>query len=113
MTEQITFEITTTDRYAVVAVTGEIDISSAPRMRETIESVVEGGPPQLIVDLGGVEFMDSSGLNTLIAAVRHMGPESLRVVATHPHIRRIFSITGTDKVIPVFDSLDEAIQGVL
>jgi anti-anti-sigma factor len=105
--EGIRFEITRNPDCAVVAVTGELDISSAPALRDAINEVA-GSARSLVVDLDAVGFMDSSGLNTLIAAVRQFEPGLLCVVAAQANIRRIFSITGTDKVIPVFDSVDTA-----
>jgi anti-anti-sigma factor len=108
-TGPIDLQVTFAERYAVVAVSGEIDISSAPALRDAIDEAIASGAALLIVDLDAVAFMDSSGLNALIGATKRLRPGALRVVAGQTHIRRIFSITGTDKVIPVFDCVDAAV----
>jgi len=110
MTEQlIRVEATVVDGHPVLAVSGEIDISSAPVLRAAIDGLLADGVRQLIVDLDGVRFMDSTALNVLISVVKKLGPGSLRVVASQAHIRRIFSISGIDKVTPLFDSVADAV----
>ena|SRR2546421_12730973 len=61
---------------AVVAVTGEVDLYTAPRLRETIDSAIAGTPRELVIDLSGVEFLDSSGLNLLVRAHKRLKPIS-------------------------------------
>jgi anti-sigma B factor antagonist len=110
VTEQITVEVTTVGGHAVVAASGEIDMSSAPILRAAIDTMIENGTRQLIVDLGGVWFMDSTGLNLLIAVGRELGTGSLGVVTNHPNVRRVFTISGVDMLIPIFDSIDAAVE---
>jgi anti-sigma B factor antagonist len=110
VTEQITIEVTTAGGHVVVAAAGEIDISSAPILRAAIDTVIDSGCRQLIVDLDGVWFMDSTGLNLLIAVSRELGTGSLGVVANHPTVRRVFAISGVDRLVPIFDSIDAAVE---
>ena len=58
---------------ATVVVGGEIDSHSAPRLEETLVSLVEGGATRVVLDLGGVGFIDSSGLRVLIATRKRLG----------------------------------------
>jgi len=110
MTEPITLQVTKVAGHAVVAVSGEIDISSVPDMRAAIDAVLTDGTRQLIVDLDGVRFMDSTGLNLLIGVVKQLGPGTLGVVANRSSIRRIFSISGIDQVIPLYESVAAAVE---
>jgi anti-sigma B factor antagonist len=110
LTEQLTVHVTTIDGHTVVAVSGEIDLASAPRARAAIDTVIEDGTHRLIVDLQGVEFMDSTGLNLLIVELKRLGPGSIRVVASQANILRLFEITGIDTVIPIFDTVTAAIE---
>lgn len=110
LTEQITVQVTTAAGLTIVAACGEIDIASAPVLRAAIDTVVKNGSRQLIVDLGGVTFMDSTGLNLLIGVVRELGTGSLGVVASQPNVRRVFAVSGIDTVMPVFDSVDAAVE---
>jgi anti-sigma B factor antagonist len=98
--------------HVVVAVFGEIDMSTVPVLEEPINTLLEDGTDKLIVDLDGVRFMDSTGLNLLIGVVRALGSGSLAVVACEPHIRRLFTISGLDKLIRVSETMDEAVRAL-
>ncbi|HUJ66288.1 MAG TPA: STAS domain-containing protein [Acidimicrobiales bacterium] len=99
-------------RYLVIEAYGEIDIANGDELRIMIDSCLDGGAEQLIVDLSGVRFMDSSGLNVLIGTARRLGAGSFGVVVSRPSIRKIFSVTGIDHIIPVFESVADAVQAV-
>ena len=100
------------DRSLVIEAYGEIDIASAGELRAMIDSSSEFGADRLIVDLSGIRFMDSSGLNVLIGTARQFGAGSFGVVVSRPSIRGIFSVTGIDKLVPVFDSVAEAVHAL-
>lgn len=92
----------------VVSVSGEIDVFTAPQLREVLMAAIEGGSRRMIVDLEGVEFLDSTGLAVLVAGlkrVREAGGD-LHVVCTRDHILRVLELTGLDKVLAVHASLD-------
>jgi anti-sigma B factor antagonist len=108
MSTPVTLEVSEADGWTIIAVTGEIDISSAPALREAIDQALGDGSDRLIVDMNGVSFMDSSGLNVLAGAAKRMSRGSLRIAAPARHIRKVFEITGTDQVIPTFDSQQDA-----
>lgn len=100
------------DRSLVIEAYGEIDIASAGELRAMIDSSLGIGVDRLIVDLSGIRFMDSSGLNVLIGTARQLGPGSFGVVVSLPSIRKILAVTGIDNVIPVFDSVAEAVHAL-
>ena len=91
---------------------GEIDIANAGELQGIVGSCVAGGTDQLIVDLSGVRFMDSSALNVLIRTARQFGPGSFGVVVSRPSIRKIFAITAIDKIVPIFASVTDAVQAL-
>ena len=101
----------TVDDQTVVAVGGEIDVYTAPRLREQLVELVNGGQYNLIVDLEGVEFLDSTGLGVLVGGLKrvrvHQG--SLRLVCTQERILKIFRITGLTKVFAIHDSVEDAV----
>jgi anti-sigma B factor antagonist len=91
----------------VVKVDGEIDVATAPQLRECLHGVIARGPSTVIIDLLGVTFLDSTALGVLVGALkrcREVGGE-LHVVVADPRIMKIFEITGLDKVFPLSDSL--------
>jgi anti-sigma B factor antagonist len=95
--------------FVIVAVTGEIDISTVTRLRERLFELADAGRP-LIVDLERITFIDSAGLGALVGAYRrataHGG--SLQVVCARPQTRRLLWMTGVDRRIPLSASLDDA-----
>jgi anti-sigma B factor antagonist len=64
--------VTTTGRFTVVRVGGEIDLASAPELRQCLDQTINGGSRQLVVDLRQVGFMDSVGLGVLVGARRRL-----------------------------------------
>ena len=100
----------TKDGIEVVDVEGEIDVYTAPRLRELLIELVNNGHYQLVVNMEKVEFLDSTGLGVLVGGLkglREVGGE-LRIVCTRRPILRILEITGLDKVIPLYSALAEA-----
>jgi anti-sigma B factor antagonist len=93
----------------VVSVVGEIDVYSAPQLRQCLLDVISGGAKHLIVDLDGVTFMDSSGLGVLVGALKRVRVEegSLWLVCDRSLLVKTFRITGLTKVFPIFVSLPE------
>jgi anti-anti-sigma factor len=102
----------TADRYTVIEAYGEIDIASAGELRAMIDSSRGGGADQLILDLSGIRFIDSSGLNVLIGTARHFGSGRFAVIISRPSIRKIFALTGIDSVIPIFESVADAVRAL-
>lgn len=95
--------------YVIVAVAGEIDISTVTRLRERLFELAATGCP-LIVDLNDVTFIDSAGLGALVGAYRRAGERggSLQAVCARPHTRKLLWMTGIDRRVPLSASLDEA-----
>src|SRR6202044_1186265 len=80
----------------VVAVSGEIDIASAPKLREELLGALRRHGARLALDLGGVTFMDCAGVNVLLAARRHARLEGgwVRVARASRRARNILMLTG-------------------
>ena len=99
------------DGIEVVTVEGEIDIYTAPRLRELLIDLASTGRCQLIVDLDKVGFLDSTGLGVLAGALKRVRPHDgwLDLVCTQERILNIFKITGLTKVFGIYQSVDQAI----
>lgn len=95
----------------VLAVTGEIDILTAPKFQEALDHVLQGKPSSLVVDLSGITFLASAGLG-VIAAVGHgiAAATSLKVVADGPVTARPIQLTGLNEVLAVYPTLEEALS---
>ncbi|MGH2717214.1 MAG: STAS domain-containing protein [Actinomycetota bacterium] len=94
----------------VVKVAGEVDVFTAPQLREALASATEGDGQQVIVDLEDVDFLDSTGLGVLVFGlkrVRERGGD-LSVVCRHEQILKVLTITGLSKILKVHASIEEA-----
>ena len=83
----------------VVAICGEVDIQSAPELREELLRVIRRRGPELIIDLGGVTFMDCAGLNVLVATRRRAQLEGgwVRLIRVPPQAGRMISLLRLDR----------------
>jgi anti-sigma B factor antagonist len=99
------------DGIEVVTVEGEIDIYTAPRLRELLIELAAKGSYQIIVNLDKVGFLDSTGLGVLVGGLKRVRPHdgSLDLVCTQERILKIFRITGLTKVFGIYHSVDQAI----
>jgi anti-sigma B factor antagonist len=102
----------TKDGIEIVEVEGEIDVYTAPRLRELLIELVNTGFYQLVVNMEKVEFLDSTGLGVLVGGLKRVRAHdgSLDLVCTQERILKIFRITGLTKVFGIHDSVDEAIK---
>jgi anti-sigma B factor antagonist len=95
----------------VLRAVGEIDVSTAPALREQLFALPESDP-RVIVDLSEVTFLDSTGLGVLISAHKRLrdAPShgEVALVVTRPQITKVLEVTGLTLVFPLFASLSEA-----
>jgi anti-sigma B factor antagonist len=96
---------------SVLTLRGEIDVYTAPRLRQAIVDLVNGGATRVVVDMEKVDFLDSTGLGVLVEGLkRARSKESdLAIVATQDKILKIFDITGLNKAFSIHRTLDEAV----
>jgi anti-sigma B factor antagonist len=90
-----------------MSVTGEIDLYTAPRLHsELMSALAETTPVQLVVDMAGVEFCDSTGMNVLLAAQRRAREAGgdLQLASPRPAIRKVLQVTGLETVFTVLDN---------
>ena len=112
-----TFNVTSdrpTDSVAVIALSGEVDIYTAPRFKERMLELLDSGVANLVVDLSEVTFIDSTALGVLIGGVRRVnsaGGAMALVVVSRP-VERVLSITGLDRVFTIHSTRDEALQAL-
>ena len=101
------------DNCAVLAVSGEVDVATVPKMREQLHSLVARGDDRIVVDLDAVDFLDSTGLGVLVGALKRVRSSGgdLQLICSQPRIRKVFEVTGLTKVFIIHDNLDEALAG--
>jgi anti-sigma B factor antagonist len=96
---------------AVLQITGEVDIYTAPRLREHVIQLVNGGVRHLIADLRGVDFLDSTGLGALVGSLKRLRSHdgSLKLAASNGPTLRLFQITGLTRAFTLYPSVLDAI----
>lgn len=96
----------------VVEVGGEIDVYTAPLLRQRLNDLVAEGHFDLVVDMERVDFLDSTGLGVLVGGLKRVRSNngSLRLVCTQEKILKVFRITGLTKVFPIHDSVADAVS---
>ena len=97
----------------IVAVTGEIDLFTAPDFKQHVSAPIDAGVPHVIVDLSRTTFIDSSSLGVLIGAHRRLKLRggSLTIVCDNEAITKTFRITGLDGVFTLVPRIDDALNG--
>lgn len=98
--------------WAVVDVKGEIDLHTAPKLREQINELLETGHKHIALNLESLDFMDSTGLGVLIGGLKRLKENggTLALVAPQHPVQRVLNVTGLTKVFPIHDTVDEAMQ---
>src|SRR3954453_3573191 len=109
-----TLNVTTRDREGGthVELGGELDIATAPKLEEEMRRVEGAGPALIVIDLRGLEFMDSSGLRALLATDTRAREGGARVVFVRgdERIQRLFELTRVDERIELVDD-EESLAG--
>ena len=94
--------------HELVIATGEIDLYTAPRLQSEIAAVIASAAPasRVIIDMSGVEFCDSTGMNVLLSCLRQARERGgeLELAAPRPAIKKILQVTGLDAVFTIADS---------
>jgi anti-sigma B factor antagonist len=112
--QALAVERSSADGIDFVAVEGEIDIATSPRLIAVLNQAVSDGTGPLIVDLSLVEFMDSTGLALLINAQRRVGRRGLgfAVVCPAGPLYRVFEVTDMVRILGVCPDRESAIAAV-
>jgi anti-sigma B factor antagonist len=111
MGDALTITIRRERGVVIAAVTGDIDISTATRLRKRLFELADNGGT-LIVDLNRVTFIDSAGLGALVGAARRADAHggSLHAVCARPQTRKLLWLTGVDRRIPLAATVDGALM---
>jgi anti-sigma B factor antagonist len=102
------------DGLGLIKLTGEVDLYTAPRFKDDLVALIEDDAVDVVIDLSGVTFIDSTALGVIISGVKrlHERDGRLRIVAASRPVVRILDITGLDKVLTIFDTSEAALAGL-
>ncbi|MGH3022336.1 MAG: STAS domain-containing protein [Gaiellaceae bacterium] len=98
----------------VIALTGEIDLYTAPDFKQQLLDVIGQGAKHVVVDLTDTTFIDSTTLGVLVGGVKRLRPNGgqLTIVCSDRNITKIFEITGLNRVFPIHPTRSEALASL-
>lgn len=98
----------------VIALEGEVDVYTAPQLKQQMIVLLEDGAKQIVVNLTNVEYLDSTALGVLIGGLKRMREMdgNMSLICPAPRIRRVFEITGLDRIFDIYTSETEAVEAV-
>jgi anti-sigma B factor antagonist len=103
------------DGVCVVAVRGELDLSTAPDLEGPLNAAVSGNGGSVLIDLTECEFIDSTGIALIVRAWQQLDQGAngrLNICAPNEQVRRVFDVSGLDQSIPVHASRDEGLAAL-
>ncbi len=95
--------------WTVIDVNGEVDLYTAPKLRDRIIELVDAGSYRIAVNMEGVEFMDSTGLGVLVAGLKRVREHDgmLALAAPREPVRRVLAVTGLNEVFPIHERVED------
>jgi anti-sigma B factor antagonist len=95
----------------VIALAGEVDLYTAPEFKQQLLDVIGKGGKEVVVDFSDTTFIDSTTLGVLVGGVKRLRAQDgrLSLVCSDRNIRKIFEITGLDRVFTIYPTRDEAL----
>jgi anti-sigma B factor antagonist len=100
--------------WTVLTVAGELDVVGAPELRQSVMEAVKLGQRRLVLDLSGVDFIDSFGIGVLVGALKRVRllDGDLMVIVSEPRVRRVLEVCDLDRVLTLHRSLADALATV-
>ena len=99
------------NQWVVLAMTGELDLGSSPVLRQAVVAEVADGHHHLVIDLSGVDFIDSAGLGSVVGALRRVRSHDghLLLVCSEQRVLRAFQMCDLDRVFTFHVDVDSAV----
>jgi anti-sigma B factor antagonist len=99
----------------VIVVDGELDLAAAPDLAAALDEAIESGKTHVVLDMSGVDFIDSTAVHVLIGGARELRQRlgKLVLVCNDPNVQRLLELTRLDLVAPLFHSREAALRGLL
>jgi anti-sigma B factor antagonist len=110
--ELLTVETSERGGWTVLRTEGQLDVATAPDFRQDLLEAQYGGSTRVVVDLDGVEFLDSLGLGVLVGALKRARSHDgeFVVACSRDRLLRLFEVTGLDRVLRIVAAVDEVLD---
>lgn len=98
----------------IIDIQGEIDVYTAPQLKQQMLELLDKGATRIVTNLSDVEYLDSTALGVLIGGLKRLRERdgALDIICPNARIRRIFEITGLDKIFDIYSTEEEAINAL-
>ncbi len=98
----------------ILSCKGRMDAHVSDRLKATVQELLEGGCDRLVLDLEGLEFLDSSGLGALVSCLRRVKERKgqIRLSGLRPEVRSIFDITRVSRLFHICSDVEEAVKSL-
>ena len=102
---------TINDQTSLIDLEGEVDVYTAPQLKQQIITLLDSGVKRVIVNLSAVDYLDSTALGVLIGGLKRLRERNgaLDLICPNQRIKRIFEITGLDKIFDIFATEEDAL----
>jgi len=99
---------------AVVEVSGEADLYTTPKLKETVIDLISRGRIRVVVNLASVSYLDSTALGVLVGSYKRVREKggNLALVGPQPRIRKVFEITRLVNVFDIYDTEEQALKSL-
>lgn len=99
------------EKAALIDLEGEVDVYTAPQLKQQIIGLLDSGVRHVTVNLSAVDYLDSTALGVLIGGLKRLRERdgTLDLICPNPRIKRIFEITGLDKIFDIYAGEEEAL----
>ena len=106
-----TFAVSVRGPWSILRVSGEVDMATAPRLRQQVVVMVNAGHTNVVLDLTEVDFLDSVGLGVVVGAIKRVRSNGgeIHIVCDSDQILRLFEITRLHAAVGVHATVDEAL----
>lgn len=103
------------DSTPIIELTGEVDAYTSARFREVMLDIIDTEGANLIIKMTDVEYIDSSGLGALVGGLKRATERNgkIVIVCDKPQVKKVFEITGLEKVFPIYDTEESALKAIL
>ena len=105
-------DVSKEDGIAIVTVQGEIDVETSPQLRECFDKLLAAGEHNFVIDMAGVDFVDSSGLAAFVRLFKRVriGEGDVRLCGLRPEVSKIIELTRLNRVFDVFETRAQAVE---
>lgn len=98
----------------VIELGGELDAYTCSRFREAVIEVIQNGHTNIIINMEDVEYIDSSGLGTLVGGLKRVSEQkgTIAIICASTQIKKVFEITGLERVFPIYHNEEDAVSEI-